>query len=112
MVFEDAVDRLRGRVDAGGSVVAGLAVAGGVGVWHGLGYGMCVRAARRGLGVGVGFGVVQDLLRGGKGEGWGVFEVFGLGRGGGLREALENGWGGMGGWGIGIERRSNYECTI
>lgn len=77
VVFEDAVDRLRGRVDAGASVLAGLAVAGGVSVWHGLGYGMAVRTAKRGLAVGVGYGLVQDAVRGLKGERPGVWEVFG-----------------------------------
>ena len=78
VVFEDAVDRLRGRVDAGASVVASLAVAGGVGVWHGFGYGMAVRAAKRGLAVGVGYGLVQDAVRGVKGDGGGVWECVGL----------------------------------
>ncbi|KAL7271435.1 hypothetical protein RUND412_005804 [Rhizina undulata] len=68
VVLEDAVDRLRGRVDALGTVVSALAVAGGVAGWYRLSYGMAVRAAKRGLLFGVGFGLAQDILRSAKGD--------------------------------------------
>jgi len=34
VIFEDAVDRLRGRVDALGTVVAGLGLSGGFSLWR------------------------------------------------------------------------------
>ncbi|KAI5780032.1 hypothetical protein EDC01DRAFT_754421 [Geopyxis carbonaria] len=78
VVVEEAVDRVRGRVDAGGSVVAGLGVAGAVAAVHRLGVAGGARVARRGLMVGLGGGLVQDLVRWGRGQGGGVFEwVFG-----------------------------------
>ncbi|KAA8913400.1 hypothetical protein FN846DRAFT_131539 [Sphaerosporella brunnea] len=78
VVCEDAVDRLRGCVDAGSSLVAALAVAGGVSGGYGLSYGLAVRAARKALLVGAAFGLAQDAIRAVKGQGGGVFEYLGL----------------------------------
>ncbi|KAF8543320.1 hypothetical protein BDD12DRAFT_699936, partial [Trichophaea hybrida] len=62
VIFEDAVDRLRGRVDALGTVVAGLGLSGGFSLWHRFGYGLAVRTARKGLVIGLGFGLAQDAV--------------------------------------------------
>ncbi|TGZ83907.1 hypothetical protein EX30DRAFT_393453 [Ascodesmis nigricans] len=77
VVCEDAVDRLRGRVDAVGSVVAGLAGAGAVGVAYRLTHGTFVRTAKKGLLAGLAYGLVQDFVRGSRGQGAGVFEYVG-----------------------------------
>ncbi|KAI5810388.1 hypothetical protein BZA77DRAFT_297850 [Pyronema omphalodes] len=83
-IMEDAVDRLRGRVDAGNTVVAAMGLAGGFAGWHRLSYGLAVRTAKKGLLVGVAFGLAQDTLRMLKGQGGGVWEYVGIGRGRGL----------------------------
>lgn len=80
VVFEDAVDRLRGRIDALATVAAGLTVAGVFSAWNRLSYGLAVRTAKKGFVVGLGFGLAQDFLRWGKGQSGGVGGLFGLGR--------------------------------
>ncbi|RPA87796.1 hypothetical protein BJ508DRAFT_410492 [Ascobolus immersus RN42] len=69
VVSEGCVDRVRGRVDAVGTVVAAGATAGAFSLWNRLSYAMTVRTAKQGLALGIGFGVLQDVLRVVKGEG-------------------------------------------
>ncbi|RPB16695.1 hypothetical protein P167DRAFT_480760, partial [Morchella conica CCBAS932] len=63
VVTEEAVDRVMGRKDVVGTVVAGLSVAGFFSVWNRLSYSMAITSAKRGLAFGVVFGLAQDLLR-------------------------------------------------
>ncbi|KAH0613481.1 uncharacterized protein H6S33_005367 [Morchella sextelata] len=60
---EEAVDRLMGRRDAVGTVVAGLSLSGLFSVWNRLSYSMAITSAKRGLAFGLVFGLTQDLLR-------------------------------------------------
>lgn len=82
VVFEDAVDRLRGpgRVDAAATVCAGLGGAGVFSVWNRFSYGMVVRTAKKGLTIGLAYGIAQDALRCLKREGGGIFEYMGIGK--------------------------------
>jgi hypothetical protein len=57
----------RGKVDAGGSFVAGTATAGVYALWKGMGLRQSWRYLRVGMGLGLMSGIVQDLLRWGRG---------------------------------------------
>jgi len=80
VVLEDAVDRMRGKVDALASVAAGLSVAGAFSAWHRLSYGMAARTAKKGLIFGMLFGGIQDIVRWRQGLGSGVFGALGVGK--------------------------------